>query len=230
MKTTDRKPAPDGPRPARPPSTDAGSHADAPAVSAAPPAAGGRGVADPRLVQRLQGVVGNRAVAGLVAQRYSAPVKPPPSQAPGFRRVQADVAAKKRAVAQHPPAAAESKAAQDAAVAPPDDKEAQGKTANAEKMHAAKPGEFDKAAFITAVNAAIAKQAPKNLDEADKFADSGKADRVKEEVDGKVGEGKKTSAGEIETTTKAPPDTTAAKDKPVTPLTPDQPPPNPGPP
>ncbi|MFH8371903.1 hypothetical protein ACH4B3_34300, partial [Streptomyces sp. NPDC018031] len=32
------------------------------------------------------------------------------------------------------------------------------------------------------------------------------------------------------TTTKAPPDTTAAKDKPVTPLTPDQPPPNPGPP
>ncbi|WP_232265420.1 hypothetical protein [Streptomyces pactum] len=168
--------------------------------------------------------MGNRAVARLVAQRYTAPVKPPPSQAPGFRKVRSDVAAKKQKVAQHPPATAESQAAQDAAVAPPDDKEAQGKAANAEKMHAAKPGTFDKAAFVAAVNAAIAKQAPKNLDEADKFSDSGKADRVKEEVDGKVSDGKKTSAQEIETTTKAPPDTSAAKDKPVTPLTPDRPP------
>ncbi|MEU3608516.1 hypothetical protein AB0E83_24185 [Streptomyces sp. NPDC035033] len=182
----------------------------------------------PHGVQRLQGAVGNAAVARLVAQRYTAPVKTPPNAAPGFRRVGADVAAKKRTMAAHPPAAAESKSAQDAAVAPPDDKEAQGKAANAEKMNAAKPGEFDKAAFIAAVDKAIEAQAPKNLDEADKFAKSGKADKVKEEVDGKVGEGKDTSAKDIETTTKAPPDTSAAKDKPVTPLTPDSPPGNPG--
>ncbi|MEV7533394.1 hypothetical protein ACIQNV_28325 [Streptomyces hydrogenans] len=182
----------------------------------------------PHQVQRLQGAVGNAAVARLVAQRYTAPVKTPPNAAPGFRRVGADVAAKKRTMAAHQPAAAESKSAQDAAVAPPDDKEAQGKAANAEKMNAAKPGEFDKAAFVAAVDKAIEAQAPKNLDEADKFSKSGKADKVKDEVDGKVTDGKNTSAKDIETTTKAPPDTSAAKDKPVTPMTPDNAPGNPG--
>nr|WP_307818945.1 HPC2 multi-domain protein [Streptomyces sabulosicollis] len=155
-------------------------------------------------------------------------MKPPPSQAPGFRKVQSDVAAKKRKLAQHSPATAESRSAQDAAVAPPDDKEAQGKAAKAEKMNAAKPGEFDKAGFIAAVSEAIAAQAPKNLDEADKFADSGKADKIKGEVDGKVTDGKKASSKDIETTTKAAPDTSKAKEKQVTPMKPDQPPANPG--
>ncbi|MFB7421979.1 hypothetical protein ACFC0K_01705 [Streptomyces hydrogenans] len=197
------------------------TQADTPAPAPAP------GLS-PHSVQRLQGAVGNAAVARLVAQRYTAPVKTPANAAPGFRRVGADVAAKKRTMAAHAPAAAESKSAQDAAVAPPDDKEAQGKAANAEKMNAAKPGEFDKAAFVAAVDKAIEAQAPKNLDEADKFSRSGKADKVKDEVDGKVTDGKNTSAKDIETTTKAPPDTSAAKDKPVTPMTPDNAPGNPG--
>lgn len=179
-------------------------------------------------LRHLQRSAGNAAVSRLVAQRYTEPVKPSPAQAPGFRAVKADVAAKRTRIAVHAPAAAESKASQDAAVAPPDDKEAQGKTANAEKMNAAKPGEFDKKAFVDAVNKAIDAQAPKNLDEADKFSKSGKADKVKDEVDGKVTDGKESSAKDIDTATKAPPDTSAAKDKEVTPLTPDQPPANPG--
>ncbi|MFC8078012.1 hypothetical protein ACFUN8_21015 [Streptomyces sp. NPDC057307] len=183
---------------------------------------------DRRSLQRLQGAVGNAAVSRLVAQRYTAPVKPSPAQAAGFRKVKADVAAKKTKIAVHPPAVGEAKASQDAAVAPPDDKEAQGKAANAEKMNAAKPGEFDKEAFVDAVNKAIDAQAPKNLDEADKFSKSGKADQVKAEVDGKVTDGKESSAKDIATATKAPPDTSAAKDKEVTPLTPDQAPGNPG--
>ncbi|WP_457515903.1 phage tail protein [Streptomyces sp. TE33382] len=183
---------------------------------------------DRRSLQRLQRAAGNAAVSRLVAQRYTAPVKPSPAQAPGFRAVKADVAAKRTRIAVHPPAAAESKASQDAAVAPPDDKEAQGKAANAEKMNAAKPGEFDKKAFVDAVNKAIDAQAPKNLDQADKFSKSGKADKIKDEVDGKVTDGKESSAKDIDTATKAPPDTSAAKDKEVTPLTPDQPPANPG--
>ncbi|MGW2178009.1 hypothetical protein ACWCXX_07945 [Streptomyces sp. NPDC001732] len=187
-----------------------------------------RPVPDPRSLQRLQRAAGNAAVSRLVAQRYTAPVKPSPAQAPGFRKVKADVAGKKVRLAAHAPAAAESKSAQDAAVAPPDDKEAQGKAANAEKMNAAKPGEFDKQAFIDAVNKAIDAQAPKNLDQADKFSKSGKADQIKSEVDGKVKDGKESSAKDIDTATKAPPDTSAAKDKQVTPMTPDQPPANPG--
>lgn len=185
-------------------------------------------VPDRRSIQRLQRLAGNGAVSRLVAQRYTAPVKPSPAQSPRFRNVKTDVAAKKTRLAAHAPAATESKASQDAAVAPPDDKEAQGKAANAEKMNAAKPGEFDKAAFIAAVDKAIDAQAPKNLDEADKFSKSGKADQVKAEVDGKVTDGKESSAKDIDTATKAPPDTSAAKDKDVTPLTPDQAPGNPG--
>ncbi|MET9663582.1 hypothetical protein ABZY11_43855, partial [Streptomyces sp. NPDC006510] len=73
-----------------------------------------------RSLQRLQGAAGNAAVSRLVAQRYAAPVKPTPAQAPGFRVVKADVAAKKVRLAAHAPAATESKSAQDAAVAPPD--------------------------------------------------------------------------------------------------------------
>ncbi|WP_234356627.1 hypothetical protein [Streptomyces sp. NRRL F-2295] len=183
---------------------------------------------DHRSLQRLQRMAGNGAVSRLVAQRYTAPVKPAPAQSPRFRGVKADVAAKKTRLTAHAPAAAESKVSQDAAVAPPDDKEAQGKAANAEKMNAAKPGEFDKKAFIDAVNKAIDAQAPKNLDEADKFSGSGKADQVKAEVDGKVTDGKESSAKDIDTATKAPPDTSAAQDKDVTPLTPDRAPGNPG--
>jgi hypothetical protein len=224
MARTTAAPTPDVSRATAAPSADASRATAAPPVQRA---ARGRGL-DRRGVQRLQGAAGNAAVARWVAQRYTAPVKPPPAQAPGFRKVQSDVAAKRQTVAHHPPAAGESKAAQDAAVAPPDDKEAQGKAANAEKMNAAKPGEFNKQAFIAAVNKAIADQAPKNLDEADKFSESGKADKVKAEVDGKVTDGREASAKDIGAATKAAPDTSAAKDKPVTPMTPDRPPANPG--
>ncbi|WP_460777987.1 phage tail protein, partial [Micromonospora polyrhachis] len=95
-------------------------------------------------------------------------------------------------------------------------------------MNAAKPGGFDKAGFVTAVNEAIAAQAPKNLDEADKFGESGKADAVKGRVQGQVTDGKQASAEAIDTATKAPPDTSAAKDKQVTPLVADRPPGAPG--
>ncbi|MFF0223534.1 hypothetical protein [Streptomyces sp. NPDC004629] len=145
-----------------------------------------------------------------------------------MRKVNADIAAKKQKLARHRAATTESRSAQGAAKAPPDDKQAQGKVANAEKMNAAEPGEFDKAAFIAAVNEAIDKQAPKNLDEADKFAGSGKADEIKGAVDGKVTDGKESSAKDIETTTTAAPDTSEAKEKQVTPMQPDQPPANPG--
>ena len=150
--------------------------------------------------------------------------RPPASASPKFAAVRADVGRKQKTVAAHPPARSEAAKAQGAAKPPPDDKEAQGKTRNAEKMNAAKPGSFDRAAFITAVNEAIAAQAPKNLDEADKFGDSGRADAVKGQVQGQVAAGTDASAKAIATTTKAAPDTSAAKEKPVTPLVADKPP------
>ncbi|MFE1289902.1 hypothetical protein [Streptomyces sp. NPDC058751] len=200
----------------------------------------------PQQLRLLQARAGNAAVARLVAQRQTAappstaapapssaeapapPVKPPPSASPAFQDLKSEVRAKKTAASRHAPAAAESKAAQDAAVAPPDDKQAQGKAAQAEKMNAAKPGVFDKAGFIAAVNQAIAAQAPKNLAEAADYSGSGKAEAVKGQVSGQVSQGKAASAKEIDTATKAAPDLSKAKDKPVTPLAPDAPPPVPG--
>jgi hypothetical protein len=204
-------------------------------------------IGGPSAVLRLQAMAGNGAVAALVAQRLdegptggpgaggcaAPPVEPAamrPSEDPAFTGAQKDIDAKARGLKAHPTPAKEVGDAQSAAVAPPDDKEAQAKAAHTEKMDAAKPGGFDKAAFIAAVNAAVAAKAPKNLDEADKFAQSGKADQVKNEVMGKVAAGKDTSAKAIKDTTEATPDQGAARDKPVTPLPPTQAPSVPTPP
>ncbi|GAA4452093.1 hypothetical protein GCM10023170_040410 [Phytohabitans houttuyneae] len=152
-----------------------------------------------------------------------------PAGDPKFQALRKDVGAKKRTVGtSHPPAKAEASNAQGAAVPPADDKEAQGKAANAEKMDAAQPRQFDKAAFVKAVKDAIAKRAPQNLDEADKFADSDKPAQVKAEVQGQVADGKQASAEQIATTTAAPPDTSKAVAKKVVPLTADRPPAKPG--
>ncbi|AOT62480.1 hypothetical protein A4G23_05378 [Streptomyces rubrolavendulae] len=148
-----------------------------------------------------------------------------PRTDPKFAALTRDVRSKKRALAaSHPPPRAEAVAAQDAALPPRDDLEAQGKAANAERMHEAEPREFDQAAFIRAVEKAVADRAPKNLDEADRFAGSGKADEVRAEVHGKVGEGRADSARQIATTTAAPPDTSAAVPKKVVPMRGDRPP------
>ncbi|HKN52941.1 MAG TPA: hypothetical protein VJX66_10590 [Amycolatopsis sp.] len=179
---------------------------------------------------RLQATAGNAAVSGLLAMQRACPAPAPapagvtPASDPKFQSLKKDVAGQAKTAKTHPPASAETKKAQDAAVAPADDKEAQAKAAQADKMSAAKPGGFDKAAFVAAVNAAVAKQAPHNLDEADKFATSGKADQIKSEVMGKVTSGKDASAKDVTDRTKEAPDTSKAVEKPVKPL-PDAPPP-----
>ncbi|WP_238598402.1 phage tail protein [Saccharothrix sp. ALI-22-I] len=199
------------------------SRDEAPVPRAKRPAARARRPPVPPLLA-LQAQAGNAAVAGLVAQRVPAPAGLAPAQDPKFRELTKDIAAKSKTAKAHPPASAEVKKAQDAAVAPADDKEAQAKAAQADKMAGAKPGGFDKAAFVAAVNAAIAKQAPKNLDEADKFATSGKADQIKSDVMGQVTAGKEQSAKDVSERTKEAPDPSRTVEKPVTPL-PDAPPP-----
>ncbi|MFJ5548486.1 hypothetical protein [Streptomyces sp. NPDC093225] len=167
-------------------------------------------------------------------QRLEALPAPPgglsPATDPRFKKVALDLRTKKAALAAHPTAASQAKAAQDAARPPADDKEAQAKQAQAAEMGAATPGAFDKAAFVAAVSAAIAAKAPKTLDEADKFTGSGKTDEIKSQVSGQVKAGKDGSAKDITDKTKAAPDQSRAVEKPVTPL-PGQPaPPTPAPP
>jgi Skp family chaperone for outer membrane proteins len=192
------------------------ARADRPAPDPAP--------LDRRTVQRLQGAAGNAAVSRLMVQRLRAS----PGADPKFTALRHDVRAKQQRMSAHRPAKSEAGAAQSAAKPPQDDKLAQAKVAQSGDMATARPGGFDKAAFVKAVNEAIAAQAPKNLDEADKFGSSGKADAVKQQVAGQVGEGKKQSAAAISDATAAAPDQSRAVEKPVTPLAPDQPPPTPG--
>ncbi|WP_133908950.1 hypothetical protein [Actinophytocola oryzae] len=150
-----------------------------------------------------------------------------PGADPKFQALKTDVNTKKKTVgASHPPAAAEAGAAQDAAEAPADDQEARGKAAHAEEMDAAQPKEFNKQDFVAAVRKAIADRAPKNLEDADNFGDSGKAEEVKQEVQGKVGDGKHASAQNIAETTAAPPDP-APDAKQVVPMAGDKVPPKP---
>jgi hypothetical protein len=151
--------------------------------------------------------------------------RPHADKDPKFTALKQDIHAKKQHVAaSHPPPRTEAGSAQGAARPPADDKVAQGKVANADKMNDAKPKDFDKAAFIKAVQQAIAAQAPKNLDEADKFADSDKPQQVKKDVQGRVDQGKQDSAQDIATTTAAPPDTSKAVTRQVVPMSPDRPP------
>ncbi|GGW22743.1 hypothetical protein [Streptomyces xantholiticus] len=189
-------------------------------------------VLDPRAVQRLQARAGNAAVARLVAKPKPAPVQRldsgsalpvaptglTPETDPRFQKVAGDIRAKKNALAAHPSTSSQVKAAKDAAKPPGDDKEAQAKAAQAGEMGAAKPGSFDKEAFIAAVSAAIAAKAPKSLDEADKFTRSGKTDEIKSQVSGQVKAGKEGSAKDITEKTAKAPDESKAVEKPVTPL------------
>ena len=178
---------------------------------------------DPRLLLHLQRTVGNQAVAQLVAQRQTARAANPEDD-PKFQALTREVRGKQARLSAHPSGRKPASGAQAAALAPADDREAQAKTAQSGKMAAAPAGTFDKAAFIAAVDQAVAAQAPKTLDDADKFASSGKADQIKGAVQGHVSEGKKATAGPVTEATKAAPDLSVAKDKPVTPLSPDQPP------
>ncbi|BBH69368.1 hypothetical protein ACTI_60530 [Actinoplanes sp. OR16] len=148
---------------------------------------------------------------------------------PKFQALATDVRQKKRRMASsHPPARAEAAAAGAAAKQPADHRVAEGKAAQADNMDAAKPREFDRNAFVQAVEKAIAARAPQNLEQADEFAESGKAAEVKGEVQGQVEAGKATSAGEIAATTAAGPDTSGVVDKQVVPLESDRPPGPPG--
>jgi hypothetical protein len=230
---------------ARPPArTDAGAGATRADGNGHGPGAAGPG-ATAATVLRLQAGAGNGAVAALLARRQGpagppgrdgpvvqrlapdptappvAPSPPAPETDPRFATVTGKVAGQGRALKRHPPARAEITKARAAAKPPANDKASQAKAGQADKMHQAKPGEFNEAAFIAAVEKAIAAAAPKSLAEADKLGSSGKTAAVKTQVMGKVTEGKRGSAKDVEQATAAPPDESGAVPKPVTPLAPE---------
>ncbi len=168
-----------------------------------------------------------RAVACPPAPTAPQPVAP--GDDPRFTKVTDDVGDASRKEKAHPSAKTKVAEAQGAAAGPPNEVKALAGANQVDKMGAAKPGTFDKAAFIAAVAKAIDAAAPKNPEEATKFKGSGKTAEVKGQVSGLVTKGKDDSAQEIKTATTAAPDASGAKPKAVTPMAPEQPGPPAGP-
>lgn len=225
---------PDRPGPAARPLPPRRTPRPAPPVVLRAPDKGRQAHAGRAVLVQLQALAGNTAVADLLGasrrsvQRLVGTIPPPPvapapadpQQHPGFRAAAGRLAGARRKARSHPSPRGQADAAARAAKPPSDHKESQAKAAKAAEMGAAPVGGFDKAGFIAAVSAAIAKAAPKNLEEADKFADSDRSAAVAAEVKGKVGAGKDASAKPMADASAKAPDESKAVDKPVTPLPP----------
>ena len=217
------------PRPVPPPKPiPATSRFGKAAATTAENRAGGisNGAAPKATVIEVDGGGGGAPAATLSADQLSQPPAPPtgagPTEDPAFTTVAGNVtsiAAEKRA---HPAASSKAQEAQDAAEPPTDDISGQAKAAKVDTMDAQQPGSFDKKAFIAAVKAAIEAKSPKTLEEADKYAQSGKAGEVKGEVKGLVTQDKQGESKDIETASAAEPDTSKAVAKPVTPMAPEE--------
>lgn len=165
--------------------------------------------------------------AALTADQVLQPPVPPtsvrPEEDPAFAQVIGGVTRFAHSAQAHPSAASKAQEAQHAAVPPSDDRAGQAKATKVDTMDAQQAGTFDKRAFIAAVKAAIEAKSPKTLKEADEYKESGKAGEVKGEVQGLVGQGTKGQAKDIETATQAAPDQSTAVEKPVTPMTAEEP-------
>jgi hypothetical protein len=140
--------------------------------------------------------------ADQLTQPPVAPTGTAPEQDPAFNRVTGGIKAVSADKRAHPPAASQAEQAQSAALAPSDDAAGQAKAAKVDTMDAQPAGAFDKKSFIAAVKAAIEAKSPKTLKEADHYAESGKAEGVKDDVKGLVGQGKQ---GQAKTSKPPPP-------------------------
>ncbi|WP_243075120.1 hypothetical protein [Microbacterium sp. SS28] len=190
----------------------------------------------PNEMLALQPLVGNAAIASLLAEgtrprtaqrlveggRMPAPPVAPgpiePAAHPGLRAVRASVKSAASRASRHPSPTAAVGTAEKAVEPVSDEAEAQAKQERAATIGNAPTPGFDKAAFIAAVNAAIAKQTPKTLEDAAEFGSSGKAESVGAEVKGRVGQSKSASTGPLSEATAQPPDTSRATLTPGTPL------------
>jgi hypothetical protein len=180
-------------------------------------------------VRQCEGTATGGAVPEAFLQRAVACPAPPvapepvaPGDDPRFVEVAGTVEQIGASQRAHPPASTKAAEAQAAAVPPANEAAAQAGASQVGKMNQAEAGSFDKVAFIAAVAKAIDAASPKNLDDADKLKDSGKAAEVKDQVSGLVAKGTDDSAQDIKSATQAAPDASAANPKPVTPMTPEE--------
>ncbi len=192
--------------------------AEAPGAVAAPGPPAASGAAGPSAAPAAPAGPAGPAEAGDVRD---------PHDDPKFKAMKGATKSAGARTKTHQPAAAGAATAQGAAAPPGNEVASKAAAAQVDEMGKQQPGVFDKTAFIAAVKKAIDAAAPKNLEEADDFKGSGKAAKAKDEVQGLVKGGKKESEKNIKQATDAPPDTSKATPKTVTPMVNDDPGPPP---
>ncbi len=143
-----------------------------------------------------------------------------PAQDPAFQAVIKKAKAVAKQQKHHAPAKSKATEAQAAAVPPANDVASKAAGKQVQQMDQQQPKAFNRNAFKAALLAKIAASAPKNLEEADKFKESGKLDAVKGDLTGQVDSSKKQSGGAIETAVKGTPNPSGIEPKSVAPLPP----------
>jgi hypothetical protein len=187
---------------------------------------GNRRTARALAARRGQQLVQRRVVAAdtqaVVVQRDcpALAVAPPPlipARDPKFNATTGKVKQAAEREKKHSSPKARAAATQAAAVPPANDAASQAKASQVGKMNAQQPGDFDRAKFIADVKKAIAATAPANLDEAQKYASSDKANQGKEQMGGLVSANKQASERDIKSAANEAPDASKIKPTPVAP-------------
>jgi hypothetical protein len=176
----------------------------------------------PPLARAIQRAV--IADAGVVAVQRDCPASAqsppplPPARDPKFNAAAGKVRQTAEREKRHSSPATRAAATQAAAVAPANDLASQAKAAQVGKMSEQQPGAFDRAKFIADVRKAIAAAAPANIDEAEKYESSGKANQGKEQMSGLVRSNKESAEHDIRHAADEAPDASKARPKPVAPV------------
>ena len=138
----------------------------------------------------------------------------------GFQAVAKQIKATAQTQKHHEPAHIKATAAQAAALPPSNDVASKAAGKQVQQMDQQQPKPFDRKAFKAALLTKIAAAAPKNLEEADNFKESGKVASVKGELTGQVDSSKQASGGAIAAQVKGTPNPSGIPTKAVAALPP----------
>ena len=196
-----------------------------PQITASVPARGEAGAAPAAPTQGAGAPAPVAAAAVAKAPEQKAPASP--AEDPAFQAVVGKVKSTAARERKHAPAKAKAQEAQSAAVSPPSEISGKAQGGQAVKIAAAPTPAFDAVAFKAQLMKRITELAPKTLQQADDFKEDHKLEGLKGDMQGQVAAGRQAAQGPIAQETARTPDTSSVEPKPVTPLPPAQPGPEP---
>lgn len=144
-----------------------------------------------------------------------------PQADPRFTKVKSKIGNKAAHIKKHPPAKLKAIEAANAAKGPPNEKASGAKANQVDSMKDAKAEAPPADSFLAVLREEIAKVMPSNNEDAEKFMEGGAEGEMKNAVGGNVKEQKETASGDLDKTSKAPPNEGGVPTKQVTAIPPD---------